>query len=302
MTKPLLEKLLSYTIYTGKMEFFADCNEMYPLDILEEKNYLLPNGTTTMISCCPDGADVVWMHIKGRGDVPFGTCVNCQIFEIDPQRLRRWNLRLETILERLAEKLELRGGVRSLFTDLLLRLGRKKGREYIYVRRYVPKERRVLRDELARMPKSVLVTCNDFMLDEIRSDHDHASFALKNVASLDDQCEMVIDFDALRDILGEDETPDKKSKPKPPPKRSPRTVKLEKLAQELERFIKDARDYAITTAKRGNMEILPPPTMDDLAKRTGMGKTSVFRCINDENAKMLRILWEKANDIQSTLF
>jgi hypothetical protein len=79
------------------MEFLADRNEMYPLEILEEKNYLLPNGTTTMISCCSEGADVVWTHIKGRGDVPFGTCVNCEIFEIDPQRLRRWNLRLESI-------------------------------------------------------------------------------------------------------------------------------------------------------------------------------------------------------------
>jgi len=301
MTIPLLEKLLSYTVYTGKMDVPADHNEMYPLEILEEKNYLIPNGTTTMISCCPEGADVVWMHIKGRGDVPFASCVNCEIFEVDPKRLRLWNLRLETILERLAEKLELRGGVRSFFTDLLWRLGRRNGREYIYVRRYIPKERRVLRDELTRMPKAVLVTCNDIMLDEIRSDHDNASFALEHVASLDEQCEMVIDFEALRDIIGTDDIPVEKPKPKPTPKRSQIAVNIEKLIKELEQFLKDAREHAIATSERDDIELLPRPTREELAKRIGVSPTTVSRCFSDPNAKLLNILWEQANDLKSIL-
>ena len=302
MTEPLLERLLSYTIYARDLGFLADKNEMYPLETLEAKRYLMPDGMTSMVSChCHNGTDVIWTHINGRGDVPFGSCVNCEIFEIDPQRLRRWKLRLETILEQLAKKLELRGGVRPLFTNLFWRLGRKKGREYIYIRRYDPKDRRVLRDELARMPKAVLVTGNDFTLDEIQTDHDHTSFALKNVASLDEPCEMVIDFEALRDILGDDDTPDEKPKSKPTPKRSKRAVNIEKLVKELEQFLKDARDYSLTTADNGNMEFLPPPTMEDLAKRTGMSKSSIFRCINDPNEKLLRLLWEKTNDLHSIL-
>ena len=302
MAKPLLEKLLSYTIYSGEMEVLADHNEMYPLETLEAKRYLMPNGMTTMVSCnCYNGTDVIWTHIKGRGDVPFGSCVNCEIFEIDPQRLRRWNLRLETILEQLAEKLELRGGVRPLFTNLLWRLGRKKGREYIYVRRYIPKERRVLRDELAKMPKAVLVTCNDVMLDEIRTDHDHASFALKSVASLDKQCEMVIDFDALRDIIGE-ETPEK-IVPQAAPRRGSHEIKIKNLIQELERFLKDAKQYADITGERGQIEFLPCPTLEELAKSTKMNKMAVSRCLKSKNpnAKYLRLLWEKANDLKNNL-
>jgi hypothetical protein len=229
--------------------------------------------------------------------------VNCEIFEIDPQRLRRWNLRLETILERFAEKLELRGGVRPLITNLLWRLGRKKNREYIYVRRYVPRERRVLRAELVKMPKAVLVTCNDIMLDEIRTDHDHASFALDSVASLDEQCEMVIDFDALRDIIGDELVPDEKPKTKPVPKRGQIAVNIEKLIKELEQFLKDARDHALATADREDIELLPRPTKEELAKRIGVSPATVSRCFNDDsrNAKLLNLLWEQTSDLKSIL-
>ena len=302
MNIPILENLLSRT-YQDESEITAGQANWDTLDILEKKKYLIPIGDMTVISCpiCSGTGDIVWTDIKGRGNIPFVTCVECGIYEINPKRLRYWNIRLEVILERLVEKLELRGGIQVHVPNLLWRLGRKKNREYLYIRRYDPEERRMFRNELSKMPKAVLITGTKPILEDVRFDHDHTSFSLAGVATLDEQCEMVIDFEVLRDIIGDDDTPDEKSKPKPTPKRSKRTVNIEKLVMELEQFLKDARDFSLTTAKNGNMEFLPPPTMEDLAKRTGMSKSSVFRCINDPKEKLLRLLWEKANDIQSIL-
>ena len=304
MKVPILEELLDRT-YQDNMEITAGHADWDPLDMLEAKKHLTPLGTRGIISCptCHDAADIGWMNIKGRGDIPYASCVECGINEVNPRRLRYWKIRLEAILEQLVEKLELRGGIQVHVPNLVWRLGRKRNREYFYIRRYNREEQRMIRGELSKMPNAVLVTGTKIILEDIRFDHDHASFALASVAALDEQCEMVIDFDALRDIIGASDIPDKKPKPKPAPKRGQIAVNTEKLIKELEQFLKDARDHGLANAERDDIDPLPRPTKVDLAKRTGLSKWAVSRCFSDENpnAKLLNLLWEQANDLKSIL-
>ena len=305
MNVQLLKKLLNRTCSSDAPRMSADESKDYPWEMLQEKKYLTPSENQDAIFCptCHHFADVVWMHIKGRGDVPYGACVECRSYEIDPGLLRTWLVRLETILERVAEQLELRGGVHSHIPNLLWRLGRKKNREYFYIRRFKSDERRILRNELSKMPKAVLITGTDHNLKEIRFDLDNASFSLESMAHLDDECELVIDFEALRDIIGDDDIPDKKSKPKPAPKGGMIAVSIEKLIKELEQFLKDARDHALATAERDDIDLLPRPTKEDLAKRIGVSPATVTRCFahKSRNANLLNLLWEQANDLKSIL-
>ena len=307
MKVPILEKLLRRT-YQDESEITAGQADWDILDMLEKKKYLIPIGDLTIITCpiCRGTGDVSWTNIKGRGNIPFASCVECGIYEVNPKRLRYWNIRLEVILERLVEKLELRGGIQVHVPNLLWRLGRKKNREYLYIRRYDPEERRMFRNELSKMPKAILITGTKPILEDVRFDHDHTSFSLEGVARLDEQAELVIDFEALRDILGKDEIPDEKPKPKPTPKGSKKVGNTEKLIKELEQFLKDAREHALVTAERGDIALLPRPTRDELAKRTGLSKWAVSRCFNDDtnnttNSKLLNLLWEQANDLKSLL-
>ena len=304
MKVPILEKLLRRT-YQDESEITAGQADWDTLDILEKKKYLIPIGDLMAISCptCYGTGDIVWTEIKGRGNIPFASCVECGIYEVNPKRLRYWNIRLEVILERLVERLELRGGIQVHVPNLLWRLGRKKNREYLYIRRYDPEERRMFRNELSKMPKAILITGTKPILEDVRFDHDHTSFSLEGVARLDEQCELVIDFEVLQDIIGVEEIPDKISKAAPPPKRSKRTANTEKLVNELKQFLKDAREHALATAKRDDIKTLPRPTKEELAKRIGVSPSAVSRCFSEDtsNAKLLNLLWEQANDLKSIL-
>jgi len=301
MKVPILEKLLRRT-YQDESEITAGQADWDILDMLEKKKYLIPIGDLTIITCptCRGTGDISWTDIKGRGNIPFSSCVECGIYEVNPKRLRYWNIRLEVILERLVEKLELRGGIQVHVPNLLWRLGRKKNREYLYIRRYDPEERRMFRNELSKMPKAILMTGTKPILEDVRFDHDHTSFSLEGVARLDEQCELVIDFEALRDIIGK-EDPVKEKPATIVSKRGSRTAKMEKLVHEIEDHLRVAREHARVTAEQGHIELLPRPSLGELAKRTGLGKMDVSRCLKDPDAHVLRYLWNQADDLKSIL-
>jgi len=301
MNVPILEKLLNRT-YRREPEITAGEADWDTLDRLEEKKFLIPTGILEGMSCskCHRLCSVGWSNIKGRGNIPFASCVECGIYEVHPKRLRRWNVRLETILERLVEKLELRGGIQVHVPNLLWRLGRKRNREYLYVRRYDPEERRMFRNELSKMPNAILITGTKRILEDVRFDHDHTSFSLVGVTSLDEQCEMLIDFEVLQDIIGKEDSV-KKKPVTVASKRGSRTAKMERLVHEIEEHLRAAREHARVTAEQGRIELLPRPSLGELAKRTGLSKMDVSRCLKDTDAHVLKYLWNQADDLKSIL-
>jgi AraC-like DNA-binding protein len=85
---------------------------------------------------------------------------------------------------------------------------------------------------------------------------------------------------------------------KPLPKRATRTALIEQLRRELEEHLRSARDYAqVTQDRTGTPELLPRPTMEFLAKRLGVNKSTISRCFEDESGGDLRFMWEMAADV-----
>jgi hypothetical protein len=74
------------------------------------------------------------------------------------------------------------------------------------------------------------------------------------------------------------------------------------LTEELTQHLSAARDHAIETRNRtGVPELLPRPLQLELATLTGMTESDVSRCLNDPKAKVLKLLWRTANDIEQLL-
>jgi hypothetical protein len=86
------------------------------------------------------------------------------------------------------------------------------------------------------------------------------------------------------------------------PKRSTRTALIESLRHELEEHLRAARDYAQATLdSTGASELLPRPTMELLARRLGVNKSTISRCLEDASAGELRLLWDIADDLDRLL-
>jgi hypothetical protein len=89
---------------------------------------------------------------------------------------------------------------------------------------------------------------------------------------------------------------------KPPCKRAERAGKIETLVREIAEHLRAAHDHAFTTRDTsGTPELLPRPSQQDLAKRTGLTETDVSRCLKDPAARELRLLWEAALELDKVL-
>lgn len=90
--------------------------------------------------------------------------------------------------------------------------------------------------------------------------------------------------------------------PRPQPQRGMRTANIEKLEKELEKHLLAARDHAHSLRDRGREPaLLPRPSQKELARRTGLSKSDVSRCINDKRATVLKILWETAESLEAVM-
>lgn len=85
-------------------------------------------------------------------------------------------------------------------------------------------------------------------------------------------------------------------------KRDSRFSAIGLLKQELVEHLRSARDYAVETRqRRGTPELLPRPTREQLAKRAGVHRTTVTRCLEDGSAPELLSLWNLAADLDQIL-
>lgn len=82
------------------------------------------------------------------------------------------------------------------------------------------------------------------------------------------------------------------------PKRAVREAAIAKLTTELREHLRTARDHAYATlALSKTAKLLKRPTQLQLAKRTGLSKWVVSRCLRDKSAHVLRHLWAAALDL-----
>ncbi len=89
---------------------------------------------------------------------------------------------------------------------------------------------------------------------------------------------------------------------KPAPMRGTRAANIEKLAKEMERHLLAARDHAHSLRDRGREpELLPRPEQKELSRRTGLTESDVSRCLSDERARVLKIMWNAAESLEEVM-
>jgi hypothetical protein len=82
-------------------------------------------------------------------------------------------------------------------------------------------------------------------------------------------------------------------------KRATRTAKIDRLVREVKEHLLAARDHAHSSeAATGTPALLPRPTQKELAKRAGVSPIDVSRCLRDDAANELRVLWTTAQDLE----
>jgi len=81
-------------------------------------------------------------------------------------------------------------------------------------------------------------------------------------------------------------------------RRASRTANIEKLTQAMMEHVRTARKAAFDARDRtGTPILLPRPTLEELARRTGISPSTVSRCLKDPEARELQFLWELAVDL-----
>lgn len=87
-----------------------------------------------------------------------------------------------------------------------------------------------------------------------------------------------------------------------PYQRHERGSTIDALTRALKEHFRAARDHAYSLEQRGrDAELLPRPTMKQLAEMIGVVESSVSRAINDEHAMALKLLWDAALDLDQVL-
>lgn len=88
----------------------------------------------------------------------------------------------------------------------------------------------------------------------------------------------------------------------PRPMRGTRAANIERLEKALTRHLIAARDHAHSLLDRGlDPVLLPKPQQKDLARQLGVTRAAVSRCLNDERAKVLSVLWGTANSLEAVM-
>lgn len=89
---------------------------------------------------------------------------------------------------------------------------------------------------------------------------------------------------------------------RPSAKRSIRLARIEALKLELIEHIRSARDHAFALVDSGQApQLLPRPSQAQLGRRADVPPHAVSRCFKDPQAHELRLLWDKAIDLEQIM-
>ncbi len=103
-------------------------------------------------------------------------------------------------------------------------------------------------------------------------------------------------------VLGTPANEKKAPTPKKPPKRASRAATIDAVKRVLRQHLRAARDHAYSLRESGrDPELLPRPTLQQLADGLKIHVSSVSRAINDPSDKEIAILWETANDVDQVM-
>jgi len=174
------------------------------LERYEDMKYLQPIEPATCAPCydCSfDLFDVVWLKDADQNDRAYICCAECGPQEIDPRRLKRWQLNKTHLLERLMRALEFAGSPIATVPDLVWLLGQRDGIEYFYVQRTGMNDLRTIAATLSQYPKSVVLTSRNYCVEALRIVLPQPCIALETITTLLDDGTIAIDHDAITEHI-----------------------------------------------------------------------------------------------------
>jgi hypothetical protein len=285
--------------------FYAEEVDRWPLGYRKEwlECGCLREITPTLSLPCPscggeDVEEVVFLD-GAHGQRAYLPCSECGPVEINMDRLRRWEVDIESLLLMIYDGFDCRGPITELSGNRFWGLGSTclcgRRRDVFFGR--------MLHDDDGwevlsrwRVPASGIVFVPSQMPSSNSTEKSPTIVSL-TTAALWRGGSLSIDRTYIESEFAGREAP---ALPKGRlPKRARRTAMIDALTNELIEHLRAAYEYACVTAERtGEPQLLPRPTQRQLARRIGASLAGVNRCLADDSARELRFLWEMAGYVE----
>ena len=276
----------------------AECLYQDQVTALRRHRLVKPTTPATEYQCreCGEHQPVTYATDREGSRRGFIVCDGCGPSRVRPESLDQIVFDTEQLLSHLFAGTRL--AIKPVFSDRLWQIGRRtiegRSRELLFLRSWRFGQERSIAKHISRRSRSLVFI-------PLNSSAERLSEVVPNVVvSIEEVVEFAddglrIDWEAIEERVAElsdFEAP----MVKPQPRRSTRVAKIESLVREVTQHLRSAADHAHAT---GNL--LPRPTQQELAQRTGMSKFDVSRCISDPSANQLRLLWQTADDLDAIL-
>lgn len=282
-------------IYSSRLSI-DDANRLVAAGLLS------PGPPPTELLCgeCGEYTEIVYIDDYKGEFFPVLPCTENVGSRVDPERMQTWQLTFSQLAEAVFKPLGLTATPEELEPNRLWRLGRRTWAGVSWTVYFARELRR--RDAMRllagiRAPARSVVLVSKYLPIEPPEPKTPLILRLADFVSYEAGGLRVDEAYVAEQLVLRMADEAKTPIPKRQPRRGPRSAHIELLTRALEEHLRSARDYVFERLDRtGAAELPPRPTMDFLARKLGVDKATVSRCLNDKRAGELRLLWELAAD------
>jgi hypothetical protein len=247
---------------------------------------------------------VSWVENARTGErSPYLPCPQCGSVRIEAERLKQWVVDIPHLLSGLFHAAGGRVAISELVPSRLWYLGSATwlghSRQAYFMRAIHVHSRPAVLAAIRQYPRAVLFHPTERSVRLWGETTQNPMVALESVVALSSN-EFTFDSSLVEGRLVDAGFGD--PKPNQSGKRDQRAGKIERLVMELREHLLGARNHAFATRDlSGTPQLLARPTQKDLAARCGLTESDVSRCINDEEAVLLQLLWETADNLDQVI-
>jgi hypothetical protein len=299
---PKQEKFIRDSFWARVLCAFAYDDPRFYADSLHGANYksmerlgIFVRDTPEMYTYCPrckDDTPVDVFHDKNGKTTYWRVCC-FPIKRINPKSFRVWQVRVQPMIDLFREQTGIKGSVTEIIPNQVWKWGRWGQQSFVYIRRVTEDDLKSVAAVLKHFPESIFITPRTCYLETLDIVLPNRGIAWDSVSFLDENYTIQFDLEKIEAII----QPEVKPKIDLPTRRGSREVKITRLVDELKEHYHLAKDHYYAS----DGDILPRPTQEELAKRTGICQGVVSRCLKDKSAIVLSTLWKNAENIEAIL-
>ncbi|MDR2762296.1 MAG: hypothetical protein LBB88_06795 [Planctomycetaceae bacterium] len=242
---------------------------------------------------CGEDIFVTIIQDSDGRDIYYRSC--CGLKRISADSLRVWRVRFEPVINLFKEVAGIVGANSEIIPNRIWNIGRCSQQQFIYINRFDEDDLSSFIPVLSKYPKAI------FVVPQL-CEHERINILLKNrcvsiqeISYLDENFVVQFNLDEIESIIDLDL--DQESDSKVVSRRGSRLATIERLEILLKEHYQRSRDHYFNS----DHQLLPRPTQLFLASQLGVRQDMISRCLKDPNAKMLKFLWENAENIKVVL-